>query len=143
MNCQDSHQYLNLTMKTQTPIESQKPLHLVALSTLAVETAVVDLGYKEATVILFYSGVQVLNSWQAQPLAAEAVHHEIKANLLLNGVNEEILTDRVIEDIKVRTSFVTKMDRALAFKKNEALQHCPDVDYPVNGLDVIKIPGLL
>lgn len=120
------------------------PTHLVAISTLAVETAiVVDLGYKEATVIPVYSGVQVLNSWQAQPLGAEAVHDEIKANLILNGVKEEILSDRVIEDIKVRTCFVTKHSRASAYKANEPLQPCPDVEYPIDGYDVIKIPGLL
>lgn len=120
------------------------PLHLVAISTLAVETAVVvDLGYKEATVIPVFSGVQVLSAWQAQPLGAEAVHDAIKANLILNGVQEEILTNRVIEDIKVRTCFVTKYSRALAYKNSEPLQPCPDVDYPIDGVDVIKIPGLL
>lgn len=120
------------------------PAHLVAISTLAVDTAVVvDLGFKEASVIPVYSGVQVLNSWQAQPLGAEAVHDEIKANLILNGVKEEILSDRVIEDIKVRTCFVTKQSRAVAFKKNEPLQPCPDVEFPVDGVDVIKVPGLL
>lgn len=120
------------------------PLHLVALSTLAVDTAlVVDIGYKEAVVIPVYNGVQILNSWQAQPLGGEAVHDEIKANLILNGAKEEILTERVVEDIKVRTCFVTKQSRALAHRKNEELQACPDVDYPVDGSDVIKIPGHL
>lgn len=120
------------------------PTHLVALSTIAVETAVVvDLGYKETTVIPVYSGVQVLTSWQAQPLGSEAVHDEIKSNLILNGVKEEILSERVIEDIKVRTCFVTKQTRALAYKNNEPLQPCPDVSYPIDGYDVIKIPGLL
>lgn len=120
------------------------PTHLVAISTLAVETAVVvDIGYKETTVIPVYSGVQVLNSWQAQPLGAEAVHEEIKSNLILNGVKEEILSDRVIEDIKVRTCFVTKHSRAAALKSNEKLQPCPDVEYPIDGYDVIKVSGLL
>lgn len=116
----------------------------MALATLAVDTAiVVDLGYKEATVIPVYCGVQVLNAWQAQPLAAETVHDEIKANLILNGVNEEILSDRIVEDIKVRTCFVTSEVRSQAYKNNTPQQHCMDVDYPVDGGDVIKIPGLL
>lgn len=120
------------------------PIHLVALASLAVDTAiVVDLGYKEATVIPVYCGVQVLNAWQAQPLAAETVHDEIKANLILNGVNEEILSERIVEDIKVRTCFITTAPRAQAYKNNEPQQHCTDVDYPVDGGDVIKIPGLL
>lgn len=120
------------------------PLHLVAISTLAVDTAlVVDLGYKEAIVIPVYCGVQVLNAWQAQPLAAERVHEEIKAKLVLDGVREEILSEQVIEDIKVRTCFVTKQARANALRNGEELPHCPDVEYPVHGADVIKIPGLL
>ncbi|CAO1442082.1 unnamed protein product [Diamesa serratosioi] len=120
------------------------PAHLVALSTLAIDTAVVvDIGFKEATVIPVYCGVQVLNAWQAQPLAAEAVHDEIKANLILNGVSEEILTERIIEDIKVRTCFVTNLKRSLAYKNSESLQPCPDVEYPIDGSEVIKIPGLL
>lgn len=120
------------------------PLHLVAISTLAIDTAlVVDLGYKEAIVIPVYCGVQVLNAWQAQPLAAETVHEGIKAKLVLDGVREEILTEEIIEDIKVRTCFVTKLSRAIAHRNGEALQPCPDVEYPVHGADVIKIPGLL
>lgn len=120
------------------------PLHLVAISTLAVDTAlVVDLGYKEAIVIPVYSGVQVLNAWQAQPLAAEAVHDEIKSKLVLDGVNEDILSEKIIEDIKVRTCFVTKQSRAIAYKTNEALKPCPEVEYPVQGTEMIKIPGLL
>lgn len=121
------------------------PLHLVAISTLAVDTAlVVDLGYKEAIVIPVYSGVQVISGWQAQPLAGEAVHDEIKSNLILNGVNEEILTERVVEDIKVRTCFVTKQSRAQAFRNNdEHIKSCPDVEYPIDGSEVIKVPGLL
>lgn len=90
-----------------------------------------------------YNGVQILNSWEAQSLGGEAVHDEIKANLILNGVKEEILTEQVVEDIKVRTCFVTKQARAIAHKKNEEIKNCPDVDYPVNGSDVIKIPGSL
>ncbi|CRK90060.1 CLUMA_CG003779, isoform A [Clunio marinus] len=120
------------------------PTHLVATATLAVENAVVvDLGFKETIVIPVYSGVQVLSAWQAQPLGSEAVHDKIKAELILNGVKEEILTDAVIEDIKVRTCFVTKQSRALSFKSKEEIQPCPDLEYPVDGNDVIKVPGQL
>jgi actin-related protein 10 len=120
------------------------PLHLVAISSLAVDTAlVVDLGFKEAIVIPVFCGVQILNAWQAQPLAAEAVHEEIKSKLVLDGIREEILTEKVIEDIKVRTCFVTKQSRSLAHKNSEAIKPCPDVEYPVRGTEVIKIPGLL
>ena len=71
------------------------------LTTLAVDTAlVVDVGYKEAVVIPVYSGVQVLHAWQAQPLASESVHNEIRKQLTENGVAADLLTDSVVEDIK-------------------------------------------
>lgn len=51
------------------------PSHLVAVSTLGVSTALVlDVGYKEATLIPVYEGVPVLKAWQALPLAGQAVH---------------------------------------------------------------------
>lgn len=77
------------------------PLHLVALSTIAVETAlVIDVGHKEVTIMPVFSGMQVMNAWEAQPIAAEAVHCEIRRQLLDIGVKSDLLTDDVIEDIK-------------------------------------------
>lgn len=117
---------------------------MVILSTLAVESAlVVDIGFKEATVLPVYSGVQVVRAWQAQPLAAEAIHAEIKRQLLETGVSIELLTPDVIEDIKVRTCFVTTYDRAQKYKGNEPPTPPPDVDYPIEGKCVIKVPGAL
>ncbi|XP_055534291.1 actin-related protein 10 [Wyeomyia smithii] len=120
------------------------PIHLVVLATLAVDTAlVVDIGYKEAVVVPVYSGVQALFAWEAQPLAAEAVHEHIKGELILNGVDEQLLTDYIIEDIKVRTCFVTTMERASKWRKEEKFQTCPDVDYPIKGDEIIKVPGII
>lgn len=77
------------------------PTHLVVLSTLAVETAlVIDIGNKEATIIPVYCGVQVLHAWQAQAIAAEAVHDDIKRQLIESGINQELLSPEIIEDIK-------------------------------------------
>lgn len=114
------------------------------LSTLAIETAlVVDLGYKEATILPVYSGVQVLRAWQAQPTAAEAVHAEIKRQLLENGVSSELLTDEIIEDIKVRTCFVTNYERAQGYRTEQPPSSPPSVDYPIMGKEIITIPGIL
>lgn len=120
------------------------PIHLVVLSTLAAETAlVIDLGYKETIVLPVYSGVQVLHAWQAQPLASEAVHAEIKRQLLESGVGSDLLTDEVIEDIKVRTCFVTKYERAQAYRNGQPPNAPPNVDYPITGKETITIPGTL
>lgn len=118
--------------------------HLVTLSTLAIDTAVVvDIGHKEAIVIPVYSGVQVLHSWQAQPLAAETVHAEIKRQLLENGVSSDLLTNDVIEEIKVRTCFVTTYERSQKYKNNEEVTPPPSVNYPIRGKETITISGKL
>lgn len=118
--------------------------HLNVLTTLAVNTAlVVDIGFKEAVIVPVYSGVQVLNAYQAQPLGGEAVHKEIKRQLIEQKVPEEFLTDEVIENIKVRTCFVTPYDRAAKYRSGEAPKPCPDVGYPLKGQLEVKIPGEL
>lgn len=82
------------------------PSHLVALATLAVDTAVVvDIGYKEATVMPVFSGVQVINAFQAQPIGGEAIHHEIRRQLMDIGVKADLLTEDVVEEIKGKFFF--------------------------------------
>lgn len=118
------------------------PTHLVVLATLAIDTAlVVDLGYKEAIVVPVYSGVQVLHAWEAQNLAAEAVHSEIRRQLIATGVDESLLAEDIVEDIKVRTCFVTKLDRAIKHRDENPPPAVPDVEYPVRGDRIITIPG--
>lgn len=120
------------------------PTHLVILATLAIDSAlVVDIGYKEATVLPVCSGVQVLNAWQAQPLGAEAVHAEIKRQLLESEVPIELLTPDVIEDIKVRTCFVTTYGRAQKYREGEPPAPPPPVDYSIEGKRVIQVSGAL
>ncbi|XP_052860241.1 actin-related protein 10 [Anopheles cruzii] len=120
------------------------PTHLVVLTALAVETAlVVDIGYREAVVIPVFCGVQALFAWEAQPLAAEAVHAEIRRQLVEAGVDEKLLTETILEDIKVRTCFVTSADRAAKYRDGATITPCPDVDYPVQGEEIFKISGRL
>lgn len=120
------------------------PSHLVTLSTLAIESAlVVDIGNKEAIVIPVYSGVQVLHSWQAQPLGAEAVNAEIKRQLIEDGVSSDLLSDDVIEEIKVRTCFVTTYERSQKYKNNQEVSPPPSVSYPIQGKQTVTISGKL
>lgn len=120
------------------------PLHLVALSTLAIETAlVIDIGYREAVVMPVFSGVQVVKAWQAQPLASEVVHEEIKGKLIMDGIAEELLTERVIEDIKTRACFVTNVTRAAEYRKGEPPVPPKEANYPIKGDEIIKLTGEL
>lgn len=51
------------------------PSHLVCLSTLVVDTALVlDVGYTEAIVIPVCHGLPILHAWQALPLGSQGIH---------------------------------------------------------------------
>lgn len=51
------------------------PNHLVSVSSLVVETALVlDVGYTEAVVIPVCHGLPILHAWQALPLGSQAIH---------------------------------------------------------------------
>lgn len=51
------------------------PTHLATISTLGLGTALVlDVGYKEATLIPIFEGKPILKAWQALPLGGQAVH---------------------------------------------------------------------
>ncbi|XP_054727182.1 actin-related protein 10 [Anastrepha obliqua] len=120
------------------------PLHMIALATLAVPTGVVvDIGYTETTVMPVYCRVQIMQAFQDQEYGGRAVHAEIKRQLLEAGVKEKYLTESVLEDIKVRTCFVTNFERAKSYRNNQPPEAPPCVEYPINGEEIINIPGIL
>ena len=43
----------------------------------------------------------------------------------------------------VRTCFVTSYERAVKYRNNDPPTPCPDVQYPIKGLQIIRIPGTL
>lgn len=120
------------------------PLHLSVLSTLAVETAtIVDLGYSEGNVLPIYSGVQILKAFQAENCGSKVIHREIKRQLIESGVPQDLLTTKILEDIKARTCFITTFERSKKIKQGDSIQHPPDVEYPVKDNAVIVVPGKL
>ncbi|KAH8298597.1 hypothetical protein KR018_003687 [Drosophila ironensis] len=122
------------------------PVHLIALSTLAVPTAlVVDIGYSETSVMPVFSGVQIMSAFRDQSYGGRAVHAEIKRQMLAAGVKEGLLSESVLEDIKVRTCFVNTFERAQSTASGEEKpQPPPDVDYIVSEHDaVVRVPGRL
>lgn len=118
------------------------PSHLSALSTLAIQSGiVVDIGYREATVLPIFSGINILPAFQDQPFGAKLIHEEIKRQLVESGVNEDYLTESNLEDIKIRTCFVTSLERANMYRNGEKPTPPPDVDYHVLDKQIITIPG--
>ncbi|KAK0158100.1 hypothetical protein PV328_009147, partial [Microctonus aethiopoides] len=115
------------------------PTHLVALSTLGWNTAIVlDVGYQEATLIPIFHGVPILKAWQCLPLAGETVHLCIK-NQLKDAVPNIELSEKIIEDIKIRTCFVTTLERSRKLATDDSPAPPPSVKYP--GKTIIEIPG--
>ena len=57
--------------------------HLATISTLGINSALVlDIGYKEATLIPIYEGEPILKAWQALPLGGQVVHELVKCFII-------------------------------------------------------------
>jgi len=142
------------------------PSHLVTLYTLGLNTAlVIDMGYEETTLIPICEGTPMLHAWQAQPLAAKAIHKHLNSMLMLNSkvkgsdgrlkdFAEAIsskLSEKVLEDITLRSCFVSPLSRAkllAAAKANEAgskeLEQPaspPTVTYSLSGNNNLVLEG--
>ncbi|KAK3918757.1 Actin-related protein 10 [Frankliniella fusca] len=126
------------------------PSHVVALSTLGVNTAlVVDMGATETVVIPVCEGVAVLHAWQAQPLAAKAVEGQISDMLKEREKSDPLeaegynnLTEKIIEDIKVRACFVTTLERTQKAREGKPCPCPPSINYLVGpGSNKINISG--
>ncbi|XP_066943222.1 actin-related protein 10 [Macrobrachium rosenbergii] len=137
------------------------PLQTASLMTLGVNTGLVlDLGYQEATLIPVYENVIILNAWQSLPLGGKAIHDSLSELLLDRGLvvgddgkeqrlnaAVEKLPDKILEDIKVRTCFVTTTERSKRLQNNkydrslEPPPPPPSVSYPMSGDRIITIPG--
>ncbi|GCC23686.1 actin-related protein 10 [Chiloscyllium punctatum] len=139
------------------------PSHLMSLLTLGINSAVVlDCGYTEALALPIYEGIPILNAWQALPLGGKSIHLELQSRLLeectvdtgtktgesLASVMSSI-PEETLEDIKVRTCFVSDLQRGLKIQaakfnidgKAERPQQPPDVAYPLDGERILHVSG--
>ncbi|XP_053247617.1 actin-related protein 10 isoform X1 [Podarcis raffonei] len=103
------------------------PGHLMSLLTLGINSAMVlDCGYTESMVLPIYEGIPVLNCWGALPLGGKAIHKELEYQLLEQSTVDTGTTkgqslpsvmgsvpEDIVEDIKVRTCFVSDLQRGL------------------------------
>jgi len=150
------------------------PSHLLAIYTLGIETAlVIDAGYKETVALPIVEGIPVLNLWEAVPLAGKAIHAHIERQLLgsatvnansLHPGRQKPLSDviggdeipeTILEDIKVRTCFVTEFSRGQKIQQSAAMTESqrdshinvvppPDVDYPLeDGENILQVDGFI
>ncbi|KAM3851869.1 actin-related protein 10 isoform 1-T1 [Vipera latastei] len=141
------------------------PSHLMSLLTLGINSAMVlDCGYTESLVLPIYEGIPVLSCWDALPLGGKAIHKELEYQLLeqstvdtgatkgqsLTSVMGSVPED-IVEDIKVRTCFVSDLQRGLKIQaakfdmdgSAERPAPPPDVDYPLDGEKILHINGVI
>lgn len=137
------------------------PSHLLAMFTLGVNTGLVlDAGYSETTVLPICEGIPIIKGIQTVTVGALAIHRNLsallqnQAALVVDGEEKQLssemssLSDHVIEDIKVRTCFVTNLERAKAIQQstlqNDDSKWPPppsSVDYPLDGGTKLLISG--
>lgn len=138
------------------------PSHLTTLFTLGVNTGLVlDAGFTETVVLPVYEGYPIIKAVESLPLGGKAIHENLERQLKetafikgdgedprpLTSVMKEVPSD-VLEDIKVRTCFVTNLDRATAIQ--QSILQADDskwpspaapVDYPLDGGRTLTIDG--
>ncbi|EFX72709.1 hypothetical protein DAPPUDRAFT_308104 [Daphnia pulex] len=138
------------------------PSHLVTLYTLGINTAfVIDIGHEETTMIPVCEGTPLIHAWQAQPLGAKAIQGRLESLLLLrakvqgsDGQKVDLvdvipkLSRGILEDIVVRTCFVTTLPRSrqlVASRTNEAGPSPPvpppTILYPLSGNNNLTLDG--
>ncbi|XP_078714810.1 LOW QUALITY PROTEIN: actin-related protein 10 [Lampetra fluviatilis] len=135
------------------------PSHLMAVLTLGINTALVmDCGYNETLVLPVCEGIPVVSAWEAMPLGGKALHRELRSMLQEGSPAEatsepsqspSLLPEDVLEDIKVRTCFVSDLLRgqklqAARFPTEASAKRPtapPDVSYPLDGENILIVKG--
>lgn len=137
------------------------PSHLLAMFTLGINTGLVlDAGFSETTVLPIYEGIPIIKGVQTVTVAAREIHRNLaallqdQAVLITDGEEAPLaskmssLPDTVIEDIKVRTCFVTNINRARLIQQS-ILQNDESkwpavpssVEYPLDGGSKLVVTG--
>uniref|UniRef100_A0A2K6SMF0 Actin-related protein 10 n=1 Tax=Saimiri boliviensis boliviensis TaxID=39432 RepID=A0A2K6SMF0_SAIBB len=114
------------------------------------------------TTVYIYEGIPVLNCWGALPLGGKALHKELETQLLeqctvdTSAAKEQSLPsvmgsvpEGILEDIKVRTCFVSDLKRGLKIQaakfnidgNNERPSPPPNIDYPLDGEKILHVLG--
>lgn len=102
---------------------------------------IVSIGAREAEVSAVVHACPVLRALQSQPLAARAIHDELSRLLDEDNKTELHIPDHIIEDIKVKSCFVTKRERAEQWSTDKPPQPAKSIQYPVPGRAAITVSG--
>jgi actin-related protein 10 len=124
------------------------PSPLLSVFSLGRQTAlVVDIGWRETTVLPLYEGVPVMTAWQSTSNAAHTVHDTVLQSVLERGtvtdtqtredkpastLNLEELVEASLEDIIVTACAVRGLDSE---------RTAPDIPFPLSQQFTLSIPG--
>uniref|UniRef100_A0A9J8DL80 Actin-related protein 10 n=1 Tax=Cyprinus carpio carpio TaxID=630221 RepID=A0A9J8DL80_CYPCA len=124
------------------------PSHLMSVMTLGIQSALVmDCGYTET---LIYEGVPILSAWEALPMGGKAIHSVCGITMLVfSSALVDSIPEDVVEDIKVRTCFVSDLQRGMKIQEArfnldgsaERPAPPPDVEYPLDGQKILHVKG--
>lgn len=141
------------------------PSHLLSMLTIGCNIGLVmDVGYQETLVVPVYEGIPIMKGWQTIPFAGKAIESRIKTQLMEHGTISipeqqheavssvpDVITEEILEDIKVRCCFVTEYSRGQQIQDvtmrgahaNTLPPPPPDTDYPLDGGSLLNVTGRL
>ncbi|CAH0596118.1 unnamed protein product [Chrysodeixis includens] len=114
---------------------------LCALTLGTPAALVINIGAKEAEVAAVVHSCVVLQALVSQPLGAHAVHAELARLLDEDNGTTLHLPDDVIEDIKVKTCFVSPLERATAWASGSPPRAARSVRYSCGARGSITVSG--
>ncbi|CAG5122468.1 unnamed protein product, partial [Candidula unifasciata] len=141
------------------------PSHLLSMLTIGCNVGLVmDVGYQETLVVPVFEGIPIMKGWQTIPFAGKAIESRIKTQLMEHGTIStpeqqheavstipDVITEEILEDIKVRCCFVTEYSRGQQIQDvtmrgahaNTLPPPPPDTDYPLDGGSLLNVTGRL
>uniref|UniRef100_A0A8C7N0C1 Actin related protein 10 n=1 Tax=Oncorhynchus kisutch TaxID=8019 RepID=A0A8C7N0C1_ONCKI len=124
------------------------PSHLMSIMSLGINSGLVmDCGYTETLVLPVYECIPILSAWEALWCNYVKMLSHFSSCILFPGS----IPEEVVEDIKVRTCFVSDLKRGLKIQEAkfnlegtaERPTPPPDVDYPLDGEKILHIKGTI
>jgi len=147
----------------QVPSILFAPHHLLACFTVAsASNIVVECGWGESTCIPVVNWTPLLWKWHSAPVGAAAIHRSIRQKIKDHAMmrsedKDEVkigdleLCEKVVEDIKVRTCFVTTKERSDKIRQQKSVAaeaetpsisaKIPRVTFRLSGSTILYVPG--
>jgi actin-related protein 10 len=150
-----------LFLAFEVPSLAIVPGHVVSVfpSMGALTALVLDVGHTAATILAVSHGVSFVKALRVEQLGAFRINEKLREDLLAHGYlvksqgvesplkdSDLVLDEADLNAIRVKTCFVTTLDRVLARKEGKIEKECDDVIYHLkrgNKVYSIRVPGIV